>query len=370
MQNENFEFAYKVCQNSWTATDVPDMQGTNDEGTCSGSHMAYLGEKDGSNYNCMETYDYPTFLPIENTEADAVNKYKGFTIKYTANDDSETHPRTVTIDAYCNKGADGVFEDISAAGESGDVQYKFTGDEACKFYDVDISKYFSGLAKFIGVLSVALGLVMTFYGSKFLVIVFGILILLLTQVIAWGILYNTHMFKPDEVEEKKGLIIGLGIVVLGLGGVAAYYAARFADKFAVPLISGWVGGIFAFMIIGATGLPGGAKMLIVAAFAAASGYYSYKVQRYVKSAGTAIIGAFILFNGIGKFVGGYPEMMSDHAAGADTAAMDDAIAQMDDKEKGMAAFYLVGTVAFGVLGTWFQLTYVQKVEEEEGDFMK
>ena len=43
---------------------------------------------------------------------------------------------------------------------------------------------------------------------------------------------------------------------------------------------------------------------------------------------------------------------------------------MNDEEKGYFLFYLGGTIAFAVLGTWVQLTYVQKIVEEEEDFMK
>lgn len=128
------------------------------------------------------------------------------------------------------------------------------------------------------------------------------------------------------MEDKKPLIIGVGVLFIALGGVIAYYMARFADKFAVPLISGWVGGIIGFMLIGATKMPGAAKILIISVVAGAAGYYSFKVQRYVKSAGTAIIGAFILFRGIGNYVGGYPEIMAHQVSdGADPDAYGNAL---------------------------------------------
>lgn len=142
--------------------------------------------------------------------------------------------------------------------------------------------------------------------------------------------------------------------------------SKFADKFAVPLISGFCGGIIAFMLIGGFHIPGGAKLAIVAVIAAATVYYSYKVQRYVKSAGTACIGAFILFNGIGKYVGGYPQIMSVQSEGG---AEDQAIEALNNEVGALALFYLGGTIAFTVLGTWFQLTYVIKKEEDKDDFM-
>jgi len=269
----------------------------------------------------------------------------------------------------CEKDGEGVWEDQTESDEN--IQFMYTGDEACKVYDLDISKYFSGLTKFLGAISIVLGLILTFYGSKFLVTVFGLLVFLLTQVLIWAILYNTHLFKPEDVEEEKATIIAIGLVVAALGGVAAYYMAKFADKYAVSLISGWVGGIVGLMVIGATHIPGGAKLAIIAVFALAAGYYSFKVRRYMKSAGTAIIGSFILFRGIGNYVGGYPEVMSSAAhADGNTQASVDAIAALDNEAKGYFLFYLGGTIAFAVLGTWVQLTYVEKKEEDSEDFMK
>ena len=122
----DFDFEYKVCQPSWKATDMEDMTGTESESVCKGSHMGYLGEKDGDNYNCLETFDYPTFLPIENSDADADKPYVGFKLSYTTEDGD----KKVTIDAICNKETDmgaGTWEDLTASGETNDLQYKFTG---------------------------------------------------------------------------------------------------------------------------------------------------------------------------------------------------------------------------------------------------
>lgn len=287
-------------------------------------------------------------------------------MKYASTDEEGDTPRTVTINAICAKGAEeGVWTELEL-NDDYNLVYQYTGDEACKFYDVDISKYFPGLIKFAGAISIILGLVLCFVGSKFILIVFGTLVFLLSQIGMWLILYNTHIFNPEEIENKKGLIIGLGVVVCALGAVGSYLMARFADKFAVPLISGWCGGIIAFMLFGGFKIPGTVKLIIIALVSGATVYYSYKVQRFVKSAGTAMIGAFILFNGIGKYVGGYPSLVSGQS---ESGAEDAALEKLNSEAGAMALFYLGGTVAFTVLGTWFQLTYVQKKAEEEDDFM-
>jgi hypothetical protein len=162
----------------------------------------------------------------------------------------------------------------------------------------------------------------------------------------------------------------MGTVVLLVGGVAAYFASKFADKFAVPLIAAWCGGIITFLLIGPTKIPGGAKLAILVLVAVITAYFSYKdtVQRYVKSVGTALIGSFILFYGIGRYVGGYPQIISTQS-GSGGSIEDIAIDNLNSQMGTMALFYLGGTVLVAVLGTWVQLTYVVKEKEDEDDFM-
>jgi hypothetical protein len=277
---------------------------------------------------------------------------------------------TVTINAYCDKGRiDGTWGDVTTPNDECNIVFNYYGDQACKFYDVDISRYFQGLTKFMGAISIGLGLVLTFYGSKFILIVFGLLCFLITQMLMWLVLYNTQIFKPEEIESKVGIILAIAAVIFLVGAVASYYMAKFADNFAVPMISTWCGGIIAFMLISATKVPPYGKFAIIIFVAGTAGYYSYKVQRFVKSAGTALIGSFILFNGIGKYAGGYPNLMdmtpADGSDGAQSAAME----KLKEEMGAMAMFYIGGTIFVAILGTWVQLTYVSKAKEDEDDFM-
>lgn len=185
----------------------------------------------------------------------------------------------------------------------------YTGDAGCQFYDIDISKFFKPFTNFIGAIEIILGLILCFAGSKFILIVFGLLIFMATQGLGFAIMYSSHLFNAETIETKKGTIIGVGCLIFAVGLVTAYYMSKFADKFAVPLISGWCGFILSFMIVGGIhAIPSLARLAIVGVLALAAAYYSFKVQRFIKSAGTGLIGSFLLFNGISKYAGGYPEI--------------------------------------------------------------
>lgn len=195
----NYLFAYKVCQAPYSIDD-----GTMEKNVCSGNALAFGGEKDGENFSCVDQFGQPSFLPIANDDESSDAAYKGFQLTYTAQYEASDEekcaggqPKTVVINAICNKNAESEVWSLTETHEACNVVYEFKGDTACKFYDVNISKYFSGLNKFMGAIAIILGLILCFVGSKFILIVFGLLCLMLSQIVPWLILYNTHMFNPE-----------------------------------------------------------------------------------------------------------------------------------------------------------------------------
>jgi hypothetical protein len=50
-------------------------------------------------------------------------------------------------------------------------------------------------------------------------------------------------------------------------------------------------------------------LAIVLAVASGAAYVSGRVQDYIKTGGTAIVGAFLLARGIGAYAGGFPKLL-------------------------------------------------------------
>ena len=377
-ENNPHQFYYKVCQDVYT---VKDTDIKNEAQSCNPDKkfMAFSAEKDGNNYECYSQFGYPTIEPIAETNEDAVESYKGFTLKYTAKYEEDDTvkcgaglPMTVTIHATCNKDieGDGNFDyDESASPDLCTKVVNYEGANACNFFDLNLTRYFPVVLSILGALSIITGLVLALFGSKFILIVIGFLLFLCTQALAWGILYNTHMVDPAEAKDNKPLIIGVGVGIAAVGGVAAYYLTRFADRFAVPIISGWCGAIVTFMIVGPIQMPGLAKTGVVILVAGTAAWYSYKIQRFVKSVGTALIGSFLLFNGLGKYIGHYPSLMDTNAEDLNSDAAQEALEKMKDDVGLWALFYIGGTVVFTIFGTWFQMTYVSKKDKDDYDMM-
>ena len=106
------------------------------------------------------------------------------------------------------------------------------------------------------------------------------------------------------------IIIGvLGVIV---GVVAAKFLVKFAHKYLVPIIAFVCGSLTAFLLTSAISSKGNLKYVKVAIDGGVGGiaaYFSWRVQQYIKTVGTACIGSFMLFKGIGNYVGGFPKLL-------------------------------------------------------------
>ena len=101
----------------------------------------------------------------------------------------------------------------------------------------------------------------------------------------------------------------IGIIV---GAVAAKYLIKFAHKFLVPIIAFVCGSLTAFLLTSAISSKGNMKYVKIAIDGGAGGvaaFFAHRVQRYIKTVGTACIGSFMLFKGIGNYVGGFPKLL-------------------------------------------------------------
>lgn len=58
------------------------------------------------------------------------------------------------------------------------------------------------------------------------------------------------------------------------------------------------------------------QMVVVLIAAGAAAWFSNKVQRYIKTIGTAIIGAFLLARGVGEYAGGFPKLLDQVSTGS------------------------------------------------------
>jgi hypothetical protein len=70
---------------------------------------------------------------------------------------------------------------------------KYEGPEGCHAFDVDFSKYLDPLSKFLGFFEILIGLVVCFFGSRFILYTFATLVFIAVNGFIMGLSYNMQL---------------------------------------------------------------------------------------------------------------------------------------------------------------------------------
>lgn len=217
---------------------------------------------------------------------------------------------------------------------------------------------------------------MTLIGARFIMWVLGFLIFAAVQGIFFTVSYSAGFIDPLSIYNsqiaggnKAAVAVVIGIIGIILGFVAAKYLINFASKFLVPIIAFVCGSLVAFMFTASLPLEGDLqyiKIVIDGTVGGAAAFFSHRVQKYIKTVGTACIGSFMLFKGIGSFVGGFPKLLDSLQAG--DIDQDELNQAYEGKLGERAIGYLVGVVLTAIAGSFIQLKVTCK-EIADDDMM-
>lgn len=311
-------------------------------------------------------------------------KYKGLWIEFKA--ESQTTPETSEQCELNGPNKVKFVVDCDGEGEHQDpVQWEYQDQDACNpvFYTKhkggcswDSQDTFSGISKFTGAILIIVGAIMSFFGARFIMWVLGFLIFAAVQGIFFTISYSAGFIDPVSVYNsqlaggnKAIIAVVIGVLGLILGGVAAKYLIKFAHKFLVPIIAFVCGSLAAFLFTSTLPLNGDLVFLkigIDGVVGGACAFFSHRVQKYIKTVGTAIIGSFMLFKGIGNYAHGFPKLLDALQTGEiDQSELNDAY---EGNMGQRAVLYLVGVVLTAILGSYIQLKVTCK-EQADDDMM-
>jgi hypothetical protein len=163
------------------------------------------------------------------------------------------------------------------------------------------------IAPYIGVILIAVGIVMAFFGSKFVFMVFGFIVGLLSSGASFLLFYNLLM-KDDS---PQGMVVGSIIASVLIGVVVSYLTYKFSKAWAVALIAAFGGFVLAALIIGLAGITNPVVEIALVVIGAAAGLLvGKKFNSFVRAVGTSLIGSFMIVRGIGMYAGGYPSEIS------------------------------------------------------------
>jgi len=230
---------------------------------------------------------------------------------------------------------------------------QYHGQEGCSLYEAPADDAFAILEPAIGGLLIALGLVLALAGSKFLFIVFAILAFFLVGGLAFMYSYN---FLPKE-QVTVWSLLACFVASLVLGGVTGCYSHRFFKAWGIPLVSAWGAVIIGLVVAQGCGITNGTASLVIAFASGILGaWLGRSMSRFLRSAGTAFFGSFMVIRGIACYAGHYP---GDSGPGT--------------VESPAALWgYLGGLILLTVAGTWVQL-YCSREEaraKEDDDYLR
>lgn len=311
-------------------------------------------------------------------------KYKGLWVQFKAENITQPEtqencedsgPNTVRFEVDCD--GDGEHQDP--------VEWSGPGNDACNPVFTtkhkggcswDSQEAFAGISKFTGAILIIIGAIMTFIGARFIMWVLGFLIFAAVQGVFFTVSYSAGFIDPVSIYNsridggnKAIIAVVIGLIGIIIGGVAAKYLIKFASKFLVPIIAFVCGSLAAFMFTSTLPLKGNLvhlKVAINGVIGLACAVFSHRVQKYIKTVGTAIIGSFLLFKGIGTIRHDFPKLLDSLEAGEiDESELN---AAYEGKLGQRAIAYLVGVVFTAIIGSFVQLKVTCK-EETNDDMM-
>lgn len=167
---------------------------------------------------CVYTFDKADFKGYRNSSSSS-GSTNGFTITYTSEQtctDDASKNYVFTIDAVCAKDHS---EDPIVYGTC-TAYLKDSGPDNCKlpinlgaFYD-----FVNKLAPFLGIILILVGIIMTFAGAKFLLLVITALTFIAVTGLVFLVFYNLFLGSNSS----QGVMVTVLVIALIAGGAASY----------------------------------------------------------------------------------------------------------------------------------------------------
>lgn len=358
------QFLYKACQPFWKMTaDTYNVAPPNAKPYAEGlwkdteKSTAYWVVDGKPEYTFMNAEIESLKSPNEEaSETAQENAEDGFTITWTSQEECANNKNknfVVELTAVCDPAvAAGVFSDEKEGEDKCTASVQYKGANACG-KPIPLVEAFMKLAPFFGAILIVFGGIIAFFGSKFLFVVFGGIVGFVAATLFFLLAYS--LFLPIEAE--TGMVAGVIVGCVVLGGLLAYFSYKLTRAFVVPIL-GAVGGVVIFlMLVKAFKLKKRTWNLVFAILGGVVGWFlAYKFRSFIRAAGTALIGSFLLVRGVGCYAPGYPNELNINAK---------QLVKNPNANLELLA-YLAGFVVVAIVGTIFQVK-TQAVDEENED---
>lgn len=205
--------------------------------------------------------------------------------------------------AICNKAKRGALVFVPGAARTCSDSIHYEGKLGCPTASLDVEKYAEMIGSYIGVIVLCIGLVMTFFGSRFIQLLGAVVIGLVICAITFMVGYN---FLPHNIHSPWALI---GILVVGiiLGGLAGWVGWNFIKNWVVSIFAAACGVVGMMLLLGIADVTNlWVRIACIIIGIVIGGFVGKSFNRYIKTLGTAFIGSFLTVRGASFFLGGWP----------------------------------------------------------------
>lgn len=206
------------------------------------------------------------------------------------------------------------------------------------------------VAPFTGIILIVVGLVMCFYGSRFLPFMIAFLVALgVTGVIG---LIGYNFLNP--MKSTMMHIVILLIVALIFGIIAGILAWKLARNWGTKILAFWCGILLAIMILKMAQVQNQNITLVAAAAGGVIGliighYFKQGIEKF----GTAFVGSFMIIRGLACYIGHFPSEFNTGAA-----------QKLVDGKSNSDLFYVIGyVIAFIVIAIGGAVFQYKKLPE-------
>jgi len=271
--------------------------------------------KHGNAYWSTADSEASTFTPkysflsgnFESVQDLETEKYTGWTVTYASHQNCGTaeapEPFVFKINGVCDETSKAdVWSDYTFTEGSCAAEVTYTGKSGCIAFNGNA--FLDAIKPYTGVLMILIGGLMTFAGAHFLFQLVSTFVAMITTIVLYLIISNLF-FGNKTAAWMKVIVLVLALTV---GAGAFYVSYKFGQRFAIPIVAG-AGGAFGFKLISnVAGLRNEYAAIAVMVFGIIAGVFiGIKFNFYVKTIGTAFLGAYIFTRGAGFFFGGFPE---------------------------------------------------------------
>lgn len=243
-----------------------------------------------------------------------------------------------------------VIKSPSFSSKSCEGSFVYKSSNACST-QLPIAKAMATIGKFLGAIYIVVGIVMAFFGTKFIFWVLGGAV----GFIVAGALFLAVQVMALPIDSGMGILIGVGIACIVVGGLVAWCTAALSRKYVVQIM-GAIAAMIGLVMVGRIFKQGGWVAIALGVVGAVIGWFvADKLRNFIKAAATALLGSFLLIMGIGQYAPGFPSI---------TGVKFEDVAENPNANIELIG-YAAGFVIVAVVGTIYQMkTQAQDKDDE------